>query len=146
MSRKLFESEVKMYSGTSVFTVRWQCGLWLALSLLVCVCLMPAYAAARNYHVFMCEIPYGLNAGSPASTEDVSYSTNGTYSEGGSFCEAPDGVMLARMNGSVDHSADEEGETARFTTPSGLSIAGFTLWRYEQIGTTQAYGPPVTRI
>jgi len=135
-----------MRSGTSVVRVGWQRGGWLVLSLLACLCLAPASAAATSYHVFLCEIPYGVDAGSPASTEDVSYSTKGTYSEGGSFCEAPDGVMVARMNGAVEHSADEEGEAARFTAPDGLSIAGFTLWRYEQIGNTQSYGPPVTSI
>jgi len=50
------------------------------------------------------------------------------------------------MDGAVTHSADEEGDKARFTAPSGLSIAHFTLWRYEQIGNTQSYGPPVAGI
>ena len=112
----------------------------------VCLALTPSSAAANSYHDFLCEIPYGPNAGSSAPTEDMSFSTTGSFSQGSANCTGPNGEIMTRMDGAVTHSANGEGETARFTAPTGLSIAGFTLWRYEQIGNTQAYGPPVTGI
>jgi hypothetical protein len=126
----------------------WSWSRWLlALPCLLGLCLaMVPPAAAGSYHDFLCEIPYGPHAGSPAPTEGVTFTTTGSFSEGGANCESAGGEMMTRMDGAVEHSANGEGETARFTAPSGLSIGGFTLWRYEQIGNTKAYGPPVAGI
>ena len=106
----------------------------------------PSPATANSYHDFLCEIPYGPHAGSAAPTDDVTYSNVGAYSQGGSNCAAPNGEMKTRMDGEVEHPANGSGEYATFTVPGGLSIAGFTLWHYEQIGDTAAYGPPVATI
>jgi hypothetical protein len=112
----------------------------------VCLALAPSQAVARSYHDFLCEIPYGPRAGSAAPTDDVSYSDVGAYSQGGSSCEDGNGAMMTRMDGEVEHPANGSGEYATFTAPAGLSIAGFTLWHYEQVGNTVPYGSPVATI
>ena len=131
---------IERWSGSG----RWLLVLFSLLGL--CLTAAPPPATANDYHDFLCEIPYGPHAGFSASTEDVAFSTTGQFSEGGANCEGAGGEMVTRMDGAVEHSANGEGETARFTAPSGLSIAGFTLWRYEQIGNTKEFGPPVASI
>jgi hypothetical protein len=124
----------------------WSRWLLVSVSLLVSTCLAPSSAGAKSYHDFLCEIPYGPNAGSAAPTDDVTYSNVGTYSQGESACSGGNGVMFTRMDGEVEHPANGSGEYATFTAPSGLTIAGFNLWHYEQIGNTVPYGPPVATI
>jgi hypothetical protein len=148
VGRRLNESEIEMRSLSIGREAGRHRRAWVAVALFLGLGLaLPcSSAAADSYHDFLCEIPYGPSAGSPAPTEDVSFTTVGGFSEGGSTCESANGEMMTRMDGGVAHSASGEGETARFTAPSGLSISGFTLWRYEQIGNTQSYGPPVASI
>lgn len=85
-------------------------------AVLVPACLMAttmstATAEAKNYHAFLCEIPYGPNAGAAAPTDDVTYYTSGVYSQGGSNCGGGNGEMMTRMDGAVEHPANGAGST-----------------------------------
>jgi len=112
--------------------------------LLLGVCLAPALATASSYHDFLCRIPYGPNAGKPAPADDVTYSTKGNYVAANSSCEAG-GSLYALMNGEVEHPSDDSA-SGIFTAPAGLTISGFTVWRYEADGPTAPYGAPASNL
>ena len=105
---------------------------------------VPSPAGANSYHDFLCRIPYGPFAGRAAPTDDVTYTTNGTYVFAGDSC-AGGGALYASMDGEVPHPFGAGGWDT-FTAPAGLTIAGFTIWRYEADGPTQPYGAPVSNL
>lgn len=110
----------------------------------VCLLVMPSLAAADSYHDFLCRIPYGPSAGRAAPADDVSYSTNGTFVFSGNSC-ASGGALYASMDGEVSHPYGAGGWTT-FNVPDGLTIAGFTVWRYEADGPSQPYGSPASNL
>ncbi len=101
-------------------------------------------AAANSYHDFLCRIPYGASAGRAAPTDDVTYATAGTFVFAGDSC-ASGGALYASMSGET---SQPYGTTAvnTFTAPDGLTISGFTLWRYEADGPSQPYGSPASNL
>ncbi len=109
-----------------------------------CLLAMPSPVAANSYHDFLCRTPYGANAGRPAPADDVSYGTNGTYVYAGDGC-ASGGVLYASMDGSVSHPYGSGGWDT-FNAPAGLTIAGFTVWRYEADTPVQPYGAPASNL
>jgi predicted outer membrane repeat protein len=101
-------------------------------------------AAANSYHDFLCRIPYGPGAGRAAPVDDVSYATGGTFVFAGNSC-AGGGALYASMDGEVSHPYGT-GALDTFKAPAGLTIAGFTLWRYEADTAVQPYGAPVSNL
>ncbi len=123
-----------------------------ALTLLACalstVCLasLASLASAADYHAFLCAIPPGdTGEGSPAPTDDMSYSTSGTFVQAGAGGCGSGGAMRAQMIGTTTHPYGD-GATATFTAPNGLTVAGFKVWRYEEDGPTQPYGAPASNL
>ncbi len=109
-----------------------------------CLLATPSLATANSYHDFLCRIPYGPSAGRAAPADDVSYGTNGTYVYAGDGC-ASGGVLYASMDGSVPHPYGSGGWDT-FNAPAGLTIAGFTIWRYEADTAVQPYGAPASNL
>jgi predicted outer membrane repeat protein len=101
-------------------------------------------AAANSYHDFLCRIPYGPSAGRAAPVDDVTYATGGTYVFAGNSC-AGGGALYASMDGEVSHPYGS-GASDAFSAPAGLTIGGFTLWRYEADTAVQPYGAPVSNL
>jgi hypothetical protein len=101
-------------------------------------------ATADSYHDFLCRIPYGPEAGRAAPTDDVTYATNGTFVFAGDNRESG-GSLYAAMDGEELHPYGAGGWDT-YTAPAGLTIAGFTVWRYEADGPTQPYGAPASNL
>jgi hypothetical protein len=122
------------------------CGARIASATLACVCLlaMSSSAWAASYHAFLCRVPYGPGAGEAAPADDVTYATSGTYVFAGDSC-ASGGALYASMDGEVSHPYGAAGRDT-FTAPAGLTIAGFTVWRYEADTAVQPYGAPVSNL
>ncbi len=120
--------------------------VWPAASslLLGLCCLTPSSAAAHDYHVFLCRIPYGHSAGRAAPVDGVTYGISGVYIYAGESC-ATGGSMYAAMDGGVSHSY-ASGATDTFTTPAGMTISAFTVWRYEADGPSAPYGSPASNL
>jgi len=104
----------------------------------------PSLAAAGSYHDFLCRIPYGPSAARPARTDDVTYAINDAWLFSGNSC-AEGGSLYASMDGEVSHPFGD-GAYTTFTAPTGLTIAAFTLWRYEADTAVQPYGAPVSNL
>jgi hypothetical protein len=104
----------------------------------------PAQAVANDYHDFLCRIPYGPHAGSPAPADGVTYATNGGFFYAGDGCEGG-GALYAQMVGETTHPYGTSALNT-FTAPAGLTIAGFTIWRYEADGPSQPYGSPASNL
>lgn len=121
---------------------RWS--RWLALFLLLGLCLAPSPAAADSYHDFLCRIPYGPSAGREAPTDDVTYAINDSWLYAGDSC-ASGGSLYAAMDGGVSHPYGDTALTT-FNAPASLTIAAFTLWRYEADTAVQPYGAPVSNL
>ena len=124
-----------------------RCGARTSAAILLgaaCLLATSSPASANSYHDFLCRIPYGSAAGRAAPTDDVTYSTNGIYVYAGDSC-AGGGALYASMDGAVPH-AYGSGGWDTFTAPAGLTIAGFTIWRYEADGPTQPYGAPASNL
>ena len=119
---------------------------WLAwtTSLLIAGTLCPAVAAADQYHVFACENPY-TGQGAPAADWSYDQGTNGYGDGAGSSCSDGGGSISAWMDGGVTHGFGEGGY-ATFNAPGQLTIASFTLWRYEAVGPYEPYAAPATNI
>jgi hypothetical protein len=84
--------------------------------------------------------------GEAATVEDVTYSYSGDYVYGGTSCEdGPSGSLYAAMEGFLSHPYGS-GTWVTFTAPTGLTIAGFTVWRYEADGPDQVDGAPVSNL
>ncbi len=109
-----------------------------------CLLAAPSFAAANSYHDFLCRVPYGPHAGQPAQADDVAYEINNDYLYVGNSCPEG-GALYAQMDGGLTHPY-----TARamdtFTAPAGLSIAGFTVWRYEAAGPSQVDGTAESKL
>jgi hypothetical protein len=117
-----------------------------ALALVFLFCCTPG-ARAVDYHAFMCAVPPGdTGEGGAAPTDDVSYAISGGFMYAGSSCGAPGGSMYALMDGETTHSALQVAAEGLFTSPAGLSIEGFNLWRYEEAGPSQPFGSPSTNL
>ena len=101
-------------------------------------------AVANSYHDFLCRIPYGPHAGRAAPADDVTYATAGTFVYAGNSC-ASGGTLYASMDGGTTHSYGTAALNT-FTAPTGLTIAGFTIWRYEADGPSQPYGSPASNL
>jgi hypothetical protein len=104
----------------------------------------PSPTMANSYHDFLCRIPYGPSAGRAAPADGVTYAINGDYVFAGESC-ASGGSLYAAMDGEVPHPSGAGGWTT-FNAPAGLTIAGFTMWRYEADGPVQPYGAPVSNL
>jgi hypothetical protein len=111
---------------------------------IVSLLVAPSPAAANRYHDFLCRVPYGPGAGRAASADGVTYATNGGFFYAGDGCEGG-GSLYAQMIGETTHPFGT-GSWDTFTAPAGLSIAGFTLWRYEADGPSQPYGSPASNL
>ncbi len=109
-----------------------------------CLLAGPSLATANSYHDFLCRIPYGPSAGRVAPTDDVAYATNGDYVFAGDSC-ATGGALYAAMDGEVSHPVGA-GASVTFNAPAGLTIAGFTVWRYEADEPVQPFGAPASNL
>ena len=127
----------------SVVVVGWRGRASLVAVLFVGVCLAPASAVAGSYHDFLCRIPYGPEAGRPAPVEDVAFGF-GSYLYGGDSC-AEGGSLYAAMDGEVSHPW-AVGAWGAFEAPAGLTIAGFTVWRYDATEPEVDYGTPQSKL
>ena len=105
---------------------------------------VPSPAAADSYHDFLCRVPYGASAGRAAPTDDVTYATGGGFVFAGDGC-ASGGALYASMSGETTHPFGA-GAWDTFTAPAGLSIVGFTVWRYEADTASQPYGSPASNL
>ncbi len=104
----------------------------------------PSLATANSYHDFICRIPYGPDAGRAAPADDVTYAINDAFLYAGDSC-ASDGSLYTAVDGGSTH---PYGDTAAdtFTVPDGLTISGFTFWRYEADYPGQPYGTPASNL
>jgi hypothetical protein len=123
--------------------------VWIAAAVMaigVCLLVLPPLAEAGSYHDFLCRIPYGPSGviGRPAPAEDVTYATDGSFFNAGDGCEGG-GAMYARMLGGVAHPYGTSASNT-FTAPAGLTISGFTIWRYEADGPYVPYGVPASNL
>ncbi len=116
----------------------------VVLAAAVCVLAVPSLARANSYHDFLCRIPYGPSAGRSAPVDDVTYNINDSYMYAGNSC-ASGGALYAAMDGGLSHPYSDSALDT-FTAPTGLTIAGFTVWRYEADGPTQPYGAPASNL
>jgi hypothetical protein len=101
-------------------------------------------AIANDYHDFLCRIPYGASAGRPAPADGVSYAINNNFVYAEDTCSGG-GSLYAQMVGETTHPFGTEASNT-FTAPAGLTIAGFTLWRYEADQPGQPYGTPASNL
>jgi hypothetical protein len=101
-------------------------------------------ALANDFHVFSCQDPYN---GQGAPTDDWRYDqgTNGYGDGAGSSCSGGGGAISAWLAGGVNHGFGEGGY-ATFSSPAGMTISSFGLWRYEAVGPYEPYAAPVTNI
>jgi len=106
----------------------------------------PSPAAANSYHDFLCRIPYGPSAGRAAPADDVAYATTSgaPWLYSGDGC-AGGGSLYAAMDGGVSHPYGV-GASNTFNAPAGLTIAAFTVWRYEADTAVQPYGAPASNL
>jgi hypothetical protein len=125
----------RLTSFLALLTVVLIAGVWA---------LAPTVARANNYHDFLCRIPYGPNTGHPAPVDDVTYNINDSYLYAGNSC-AGGGSLYAAMDGGTSHPYGT-GAYDTFSAPAGLTIAAFSVWRYEADGPTQPYGAPASNL
>jgi hypothetical protein len=119
----------------------------VAIAALLCLALLGAFAggaSAATYHAFLCRVPYGPNAGKPAPTDGTTYAPNGAFTFAGQGCAAG-GAMFAAIGGTAPHAANTTA-TAAFTTPAGLTINAFTVWRHDRTDDGVDFATPVTNI
>src|SRR5271166_3250846 len=114
------------------------------LAVAACLLVAPSLATADSYHDFLCRIPYGPSAGREAPADDVTYAINGGWTFSGDSC-ASGGSLYAAMGGEVTHPF-ADGAYTTFNAPAGLTIAAFTLWRYEADTAVQPYGAPASNL
>ncbi len=132
-----------MRNGLPVVARRWcVCGPCFAL-LFSWACVVSS-ASAGGYHDFLCRIPYGPGVGRPAPAADVTYSINGDFLYAGNTC-AEGGSLYVAMDGGTTHPY-EAAALDTFLAPAGLTISGFTVWRYEADFPGQPYGTPASNL
>jgi hypothetical protein len=106
---------------------------------------IPSLAVTNSYHDFICRVvPYGPSVGRPAPADDVTYTINDGFMYAGDSC-ASCGALYTAMDGGLSHSYGNMAADT-FTTPAGLTISGFTLWRYEADVEGQPYGSPASNL
>jgi hypothetical protein len=107
---------------------------------------VPSLARANSYHDFLCRIPYGPQVGRVAPADDVTYATTpgAPWLYSGDGC-AGGGSLYAAMDGGVPHPYGVSALNT-FSAPAGLTIAGFTVWRYEADTAVQPYGAPASNL
>jgi hypothetical protein len=106
----------------------------------------PSLATADSYHDFLCRIPYGPSAGREAPAEDVTYATyaaDGGRNFAGDSC-AGGGSLYAELGS--ENQPLGNGAWTTFNAPAGLTIAAFTLWRYEAAAFVRPYGAPASNL
>lgn len=101
-------------------------------------------ALANQYHVFSCEDPY-TGQGAPADDWTYDQGTNGYGDGAGSSCSGGGGAISAWLDGGVTHGF-AEGGYATFNAPGAMTIAAFSLWRYEAAGPYQPFAAPADNI
>ncbi|HEV2945100.1 MAG TPA: hypothetical protein VGX26_08310 [Solirubrobacteraceae bacterium] len=118
----------------------------VVLAAAVCLLAAPSLARANSYHDFLCRIPYGAHAGRAAPADDVTYATTSgaPWLYAGDGC-ASGGGLYAAMDGGVSHPYGVSALNT-FIAPAGLTIASFTLWRYEADTPVAAYGAPASNL
>jgi hypothetical protein len=116
----------------------------MVLAGVACLLATASLATASSYHAFICRIPYGPSAGRAAPTDDVTYSINDPFLYAGDGC-AGGGSLYAAMDGGTTHPYEDTAADT-FTAPDGLTISGFTLWRYEADYPGQPYGTPASNL
>jgi hypothetical protein len=109
-----------------------------------CLAAAPSQAVANDYHDFLCRIPYGPQAGRPAPADGVTYEINNDFIYAEDTCSSG-GSLYAQMVGETTHPFGTEARNT-FTAPAGLTIAAFTLWRYEADRPGQPYGTPASNL
>ena len=112
----------------------------LSLATVLCFAVLglaAAHADAAAYHAYVCRVPYGPNAGKPASAEATSYSNNSGTTAAESC--ATGGAMTAGIDGTTTPPYGH-GASVTYETADGLTISGFRLWRHEAVGPTTADG------
>lgn len=118
----------------------------LAFTVLVSIAVtgaLVADASAATYHAYVCKVPFGPGAGTPSSTQGVTFTQNIAGAAATDSC-AGGGAMAAGVDGSAHIVGD--GASLIFDVPSGLSIAGFKAWRHERVGAGGAGTAPFTKI
>jgi hypothetical protein len=100
-------------------------GAWLAVSLLLGVCLASAPpAGAGVYHVYSCRTP----SGATAPTSGWSGSIDGSWMYDPNSC-ASGGSLTGELSGEVAHPANASDAGWAFSAPAGTQIAAARLWR-----------------
>lgn len=114
------------------------------IAILLCMAtLLPvaAHAEAATYHAYLCRVPYGPEAGSPASTDNVDFNDAGTDRpapqaavrlRAGTSCGGGGAISVA-LEGANVYSAGQ-GASATYSPPDGLRIDAFRIWRREAAG------------
>jgi 5-hydroxyisourate hydrolase-like protein (transthyretin family) len=110
---------------------RRRCCATAALSVAV-IAIAAAHASAATYHAFLCRVPYGTNAGTPAPTDAISFTHNSGITGSASDSCASGGSMSAALTGDAHNQGD--GASLIYDVPGGLTLAGFTAWRHERVG------------
>jgi hypothetical protein len=112
-------------SRMSVVAIGWRRGAWLAVSLLLGVCLASAPSAGAGlYHVYSCRTP----AGAVAPTSGWSGSIDGSWMYDPNSC-ASGGSLTGELSGEVAHPANASDAGWAFSAPVGTQIAAARLWR-----------------
>jgi hypothetical protein len=96
-----------------------------------------AQASAATYHAYLCRIPYGPNAGSPAPTQGVTTAIDGPPATAGDTC-AGGGSMFAEVDAPI---AVGIGGAVFYSPGANLRIAAFRLWRAMH---ADGFGGPAT--
>lgn len=126
---------------TGVLTRRGLCLLGAVCSAATLTAPAPD-ASAATYHAFLCRIPYGPAAGQPSAADNVSLPFTGSFVFVESSC-AGGGSLYAGMAGDIPHPFGDRA-AIKYTTPAGVTISSFAVWRHMRVTKTQPFGAPVT--
>jgi hypothetical protein len=114
----------------------------LGPTVLLCLAVLGLAAAradAAAYHAYLCKVPYGPKAGTPAPAEATIYTHNAATTSASESC-ASGGPMTAALDGAAAHTVGE-GASVIYEAPDGLGISGFRIWRHERVGPVGGGGP-----
>ena len=115
------------------------------LALLACFAVLglaAAHANATAYHAYLCKVPYGPNAGTPAPADNLVPTLNGGNAT--QNCTEPGGSMQALLDGAAH--VNRQGALWSFAAPSGLTISAFTVWRHVAVGPQGSGAAPETQL
>jgi hypothetical protein len=118
----------------------------VACSALVTLAALAAagHASAATYHAYLCKVPSGPNAGSPAPTEAAGFTSNAAATAATDSC-ATGGAMTAALDGAATHGYGD-GAAVIYDAPGNLTIAGFRAWRHEAVAPQAGTATPFTNI